>query len=214
MLYVLLTIIHIFVCIFLSLVVLLQSGKGQDLASSFGGGSSQTVFGSAGPATALSKATTISAIIFMATSLGLAILSAESRSVMESTRIPVAPAPVAATPLPVENPGEGVPAAASTPAAAPAQSDQPAAPSTDAAPAVPSDQGATNGGTVAPSTTEPSGTAPAAPVPGDGTSSAPAEGAPSAPAEGAPSAPVEGASSAPENTGTTPEVAASPVPQR
>ena len=54
--YVLLTIVHILVCVFLSLVVLLQSGKGQDLASSFGGGSSQTVFGSAGPATALSRA--------------------------------------------------------------------------------------------------------------------------------------------------------------
>ena len=203
MLYVLLTIIHIFVCVFLSLVVLLQSGKGQDLASSFGGGSSQTVFGSAGPATALSKATTISAIIFMTTSLGLAILSAESRSVMENRQIPVAPAPVAATPLPIENPGEGAPAAASTPAAAPVQGDQPASPATEAAPAAPSDQGATSSEPAAPGTTEPSSTAPAAPAPGDGTSSAPPS-----------SAPAQDASSAPENTGATSEAAATPVPQR
>jgi preprotein translocase subunit SecG len=105
MLYVLLTIIHILVCIFLSLVVLLQSGKGQDLASSFGGGSSQTVFGSAGPATALSKATSVSAVIFMLTSLGLAILSTQSRSVMDSAPIPQSPAAVA-TPLPAEHPGD------------------------------------------------------------------------------------------------------------
>ena len=198
MLYVLLTIIHIFVCIFLSLVVLLQSGKGQDLASSFGGGSSQTVFGSAGPATALSKATTVSAIIFMATSLGLAILSAESRSVMESTRIPVAPAPVAATPLPEEKPGESAPAVAATPAAAPAQGEQPVAPAVENPPTAPSDQGATSGGAVAPSTTEPASTPPSAPAPGDGTSGAPAGGA----------------STAPANTTTAPEAAPTAVPHR
>jgi preprotein translocase subunit SecG len=197
MLYVTLTIIHIFVCIFLSLVVLLQSGKGQDLASSFGGGSSQTVFGSAGPATALSKATTISAIIFMATSLGLAILSAESQSVLESTRIPVAPVTVAATPLPVEKPGEGAPAAVSTPASVPAQDAQPAAPSGDTQPTTPSDQGASSGA-AAPSTTEPSSTAPSAPAPGEGASSAPAEGT----------------SSAPANSETAPAAAPTAVPQR
>jgi preprotein translocase subunit SecG len=101
--YVLLTILHILVCIFLILVVLLQSGKGQDLASSFGGGSSQTVFGSAGPATALSRATTVVAIMFMLTSLGLAIMSTTARSIMDTAPIPEPPAAVS-TPLPAEQP--------------------------------------------------------------------------------------------------------------
>lgn len=86
--YSLLTILHIAVCFFLILVVLLQTGKGQDLASAFGGGASQTVFGSAGAASALTKATSAGAILFMLTSLGLAIISTQSRSVMDTAPIP------------------------------------------------------------------------------------------------------------------------------
>ncbi len=71
---ILLTIIHYFVCIFLIIVVLLQSGKAADLAGAFGGMGSQTVFGPRGSATVLSKATTIAAILFMMTSLGLSIV--------------------------------------------------------------------------------------------------------------------------------------------
>jgi len=72
---ILLTIIHYIVCIFLIIVVLLQSGKAADLAGAFGGMGSQTVFGPRGSATVLSKATTISAIVFMLTSLGLSIFA-------------------------------------------------------------------------------------------------------------------------------------------
>ena len=58
----LLVILHIIVCFVLILVVLLQTGKGADLAGAFGGGGSQTALGSRGAATFLSKATTASAV--------------------------------------------------------------------------------------------------------------------------------------------------------
>ncbi len=69
------TVIHIIVCFVLIIAVLLQSGKAADLAGAFGGGGSQTVFGPRGAANILSRATTISAILFMITSLGLWMLS-------------------------------------------------------------------------------------------------------------------------------------------
>ena len=72
---ILLTTIHIIVCLFLIVVVLLQSGKAADLAGAFGGMGSQTVFGPRGSATVLSKATTIAAAIFMITSMVLSIIA-------------------------------------------------------------------------------------------------------------------------------------------
>ena len=72
---IILTIIHVIVCFFLVIVVLLQSGKAADLAGAFGGMGSQTAFGPRGSATLLSKATTIAAALFMVTSLSLAILA-------------------------------------------------------------------------------------------------------------------------------------------
>src|SRR5512138_1453022 len=72
--YILLLIVHVIVCLFLIVVVLLQSGKAADLAGAFGGMGSQTAFGPRGAATVLSKATTASAVLFMITSLSLAIL--------------------------------------------------------------------------------------------------------------------------------------------
>lgn len=70
-----LTLVHVIVCVFLIIVVLLQSGKAADLAGAFGGMGSQTAFGPRGSATLLSKATTIAATLFMVTSLVLAILA-------------------------------------------------------------------------------------------------------------------------------------------
>lgn len=70
------TVIHVIVCLFLIAVVLLQSGKSGDLAAAFGGQGSQTAFGPRGAATALTKATTWSAIIFMVTSITLSIFAA------------------------------------------------------------------------------------------------------------------------------------------
>ena len=72
---ILLTIVHVIVCVFLAVVVLLQSGKAADLAGAFGGMGSQTVFGPRGSATVLSKATTLAAALFMVTSLSLSIIS-------------------------------------------------------------------------------------------------------------------------------------------
>jgi len=79
--------LHVIVCVILVLVVLLQSGKGADLAGAFGGGATQTAFGSRGPASFLSKMTTIAAVIFMLTSIGLSMISTktERKSVLETT---------------------------------------------------------------------------------------------------------------------------------
>jgi len=68
------TILHVIVCVILILVVLAQQGKGQDLASAFGGGGSSAAFGARGAATFLAKLTTGAAILFMITSLGLSYL--------------------------------------------------------------------------------------------------------------------------------------------
>ena len=72
---ILLTIIHVLVSFFLIIVVLLQSGKAADLAGAFGGMGSQTVFGPRGSATVLTRATTVSAVLFMVTSLTLSVMS-------------------------------------------------------------------------------------------------------------------------------------------
>jgi len=72
---ILITFIHVAVCLFLIIVVLLQSGKSGDIAAAFGGQGSQTAFGPRGAATALSRATTWSAIIFMVTSITLSVMA-------------------------------------------------------------------------------------------------------------------------------------------
>ena len=90
-------ILHIVACAVLILIVLLQSGKAGDLASAFGGSSSQTAFGVRSAATILTKGTTICAITFMVTSLGLGILFTRgtTSSVMEEL-----PASEQAAPIP------------------------------------------------------------------------------------------------------------------
>lgn len=89
---ILVTIIHVLVCVFLVIVVLLQSGKAADLAGAFGGMGSQTAFGPRGAATVLSKATTIAAGLFMVTSLTLSIMATRNAgagtSVLERTSVP------------------------------------------------------------------------------------------------------------------------------
>ena len=120
--YILVTVIHVIVCIFLIIVVLLQSGKAADLAGAFGGMGSQTAFGPRGSATLLSKATTISAIVFMCTSLALSILASRNNggagTVLERSTPSKQSAPAPAkqsTPVPVP------PAAKQQPAPAPAK---------------------------------------------------------------------------------------------
>ncbi len=65
-------IVHVVVSIALILIILLQTGKGTDIGAVFGGGSSQTLFGSSGPTSFLGKMTAGAAIVFMLTSLFLA----------------------------------------------------------------------------------------------------------------------------------------------
>ena len=83
--------IHVVVCIALILIVLLQTGKGADMGAAFGGGSSQTLFGSTGASTFLSKATTVAAIVFMLTSLTLAYIAGGkiTKSVVSDVQTPV-----------------------------------------------------------------------------------------------------------------------------
>jgi preprotein translocase subunit SecG len=71
---VVLVVVHVFVCIFLIAVVLLQRGKGAEIGAVFGGGASTTVFGSRGAGNFLSRLTTASAAVFMLTSLALSYL--------------------------------------------------------------------------------------------------------------------------------------------
>jgi preprotein translocase subunit SecG len=106
---ILVTIIHVIVCLFLIIVVLLQSGKAGDISAAFGGQGSQAAFGPRGAATTLSRATTISAVLFMLTSITLSINAikhggpasvlqneksapAQSKPATPGTPTPVAPA--------------------------------------------------------------------------------------------------------------------------
>jgi preprotein translocase subunit SecG len=75
-----LTALHIVVCVFLILVVLLQAGKGGGMGIAFGGAGSQTVFGSSGAGNFLTRLTSITAALFMITSLGLAHYSSQQDS--------------------------------------------------------------------------------------------------------------------------------------
>jgi preprotein translocase subunit SecG len=105
--YALVMTVHVVVCIFLIIVVLLQSGKAADLAGAFGGMGSQTAFGPRGSATLLSKATTVSAVLFMVTSLSLSILATRyaglGTSVLDTTPQKAGtPAPRTSAPLPVQ----------------------------------------------------------------------------------------------------------------
>ena len=106
MLITLIYVVHIMVCLFLIIVVLLQSGKAGDISAAFGGQGSQAAFGPRGAATALSKATTISAVLFMLTSVTLSINAIKQggpKSVLQGVKSapaktqPAVPAPAPAT---------------------------------------------------------------------------------------------------------------------
>src|SRR5512147_1579495 len=124
-LFYLIVFVHILSCLFLIAVVLLQQGKGQDLASAFGGGGTQTAFGPRGSATVLSRATAILAGLFMITSMSLSLMKPRPSGILD--QIPAAaasPTPGTATPAapvaapPISNAPAGAPA--KPPAEAPA----------------------------------------------------------------------------------------------
>ncbi len=74
MLEAIITVVHVIACLFLIVIVLLQTGKGAEMGAVFGG-SSSTVFGSSGAGNFLTRLTTGIAILFMCTSLGLTYFS-------------------------------------------------------------------------------------------------------------------------------------------
>jgi len=117
--------LHVVACLFLIAVVLLQQGKGQDLASAFGGGGTQTAFGPRGSATVLSRATTILAGLFMVTSLGLSVIRPRASGILDKVPSSVAtPAPKPTAALPgASAPATSAPAAPAT--TAPAEAPQP-----------------------------------------------------------------------------------------
>lgn len=85
------SIVHILAAIALVLIVLLQTGRGSEIGAAFGSGASQTLFGSSGTSGFMTRVTTIVVIVFMLTSLVLAMMYASGRSV--SSRAPI-PAPI------------------------------------------------------------------------------------------------------------------------
>jgi len=132
--------IHVLSCLFLIVVVLLQTGKGADMGAVFGGGS-QTLFGSSGAGNFLTRLTTATAILFMLTSLILTY----GQTPGSSRLIDKLPPPAAQVPTPSEVPAPaaegGTPApqppVAEAPEATPpaAQAPAPTAPAGNAAPA-------------------------------------------------------------------------------
>lgn len=116
-----LTVLHVMVCLVLVVVVLLQHGKGADIGAVFGGGASNTVFGSRGAGNFLTRLTTTAALLFMVTSLFLSYLA--NTGVSSSLFDEDAPPPGAIAPAPAEAPEaasggfEEVPAPEGAPAA-------------------------------------------------------------------------------------------------
>jgi len=125
-LYYTILVLHVMTCLFLIGVVLLQQGKGQDLASAFGGGGTQTAFGPRGSANVLSRATTILAGLFMVTSLGLSLVRPRQGTILDTV-----PAATTASPSPLASASPTLPAAAApstdVPSAVPATPASPAA---------------------------------------------------------------------------------------
>lgn len=83
------TVLHVVVCFVLIGIILLQPGKGADLAGAFGGQGSQTAFGPRGTVNVLTKVTTWAAIIFAITSVSLTVLVARhstGRSVLQGVQ--------------------------------------------------------------------------------------------------------------------------------
>jgi preprotein translocase subunit SecG len=117
--YIALTIVHVLACFGIIGIVLLQSGKGADIGSAFGGAGSQAVFGSMGTPTLLGKITTGVAIVFTLTSFTLAMLGGERAS---SVVREAAPPPASAPADPAAPAAPAAPGTPTTPApAAPAQ---------------------------------------------------------------------------------------------
>ena len=100
----LITAVHIVVCLFIIIVVLLQSGQSGDISAAFGGQGSQTAFGPRGAASALSKATTWSAVLFMVTSITLAVYASKHTTASGSVLQGIKSQPAKTSPPPTPAP--------------------------------------------------------------------------------------------------------------
>ena len=107
-----LTVLHVMVCVFLVVIVLLQRGKGAEIGAVFGGGSGQTIFGSRGAGNFLTKLTTGAAVVFMITSLSLAYFGRTGSNLLDDDA-PAQEAPAS----PFAEPPAQAPAAEGAPAA-------------------------------------------------------------------------------------------------
>lgn len=116
----LLNIVHVFVCLFLVLVILLQAGKSGGMGGIGSGGGSSTVFGSRGSQTLLGKVTTVSATLFMITSLSIAWFSSRSDSMILNQKLPTEVISDDATLAPAD---DAAPAPAEEEAVEPAEDD-------------------------------------------------------------------------------------------
>jgi preprotein translocase subunit SecG len=116
MLYYVAVVLYVLVCLTLILVVLLQQGKGGNIANAFGGGASQAAFGARSGATVLSRATTVCAVLFVIGALYLGIAGQRGPGSVIGGRAPAAPRQSApAAPAPAPAPTQSAPAP-STPA--------------------------------------------------------------------------------------------------
>ena len=111
--------VYVFVCFFLILVVLLQQGKGADIAGAFGGGGSQTAFGARGATTLHHKRTTGASLGIKVHALLLTLLEARPRSSVVKT-LPAGAATQKAPAPPLQPPAGSVVPAPAQPAPAPA----------------------------------------------------------------------------------------------
>lgn len=121
----LVTILHIIVSLILILLVLIQAGKGASLSGLFGGGGGETIFGGGGGDIFLKKLTAVVAVIFVLTSLSLAIISARTQ---RSTIVKEEPVTQTAPTTPA--PAEPGPAAPQSNVPVPTQTPKPAPPAT------------------------------------------------------------------------------------
>jgi preprotein translocase subunit SecG len=117
MMYYLIATLYVLTCMVLMLVILLQQGKGGDIANAFGGGSSQAAFGARSGATVLSRATTVCAVLFVVGALVLGIVGQRGPGSVIGGRAPAAPPPATLPP----NPATPAPATPAPPAETPAK---------------------------------------------------------------------------------------------
>ena len=113
-------VVHVIIASVMILFILMQQGKGAEAGASFGGGGSQTVFGSAGSASFLTKLTAWLAIVFFITSMALAVFAKQKVSQAPTVSAPVTQKAPANTDVPATA------AKTAAPAPAPANSDVPA----------------------------------------------------------------------------------------